>query len=589
MNNEEIAKLLRNVAAALSIKDERKYYFQITAYQKAADYIENTPGKLQDYYKENRLQDVSGIGVSIKGHLEELFKTGKAKQFDWALEGIPGQVFTLMDIPTFGPKKSYRLVTEFNLSGSRNILSDLNKIARKGLIAPLKGFGIKSENDIIRAIKEFKEGKGKTTRMTLPFASEIADGIITYLYKNPHVGNACVLGSLRRRLPTVGDIDIAVASDKPKEVIDHFVSYPYKERIIEKGKETSSMLVSGGKQVDLMVQPAKNFGALLQHFTGSKNHNIALREYALRKEMSLSEHGIKFLNKKVSTNKDLDTEEKFYKILGLAWIPPELRENSGEIELSANNKLPKLISVEDIKGDFHLHSNFSIEPSHDLGKNTIGEMSEKARKLGYSHIGMSEHNPSMSRHTSSEIYELVKKRNEKIGQILSSNKSVRILKLLEIDILPSGMLAVDNKTLDILDFALVSVHSSFSMNATDMTQRIIDGLSHPKAKVLSHPTGRLLNQRPGYEVEWDRLLEYCQKNNKALEINAWPTRLDIYDTIIRQAVNNSIKMIINTDSHAVEQMDNMKYGVDMARRGWAQKDDILNTLDYNKLLEWADK
>ena len=216
-------------------------------------------------------------------------------------------------------------------------------------------------------------------------------------------------------------------------------------------------------------------------------------------------------------------------------------------------------------------------------------MSEKARKLGYSHIGMSEHNPSMSRHTSSEIYELVKKRNEKIGQILSSNKSVRILKLLEIDILPSGMLAVDNKTLDILDFALVSVHSSFSMNATDMTQRIIDGLSHPKAKVLSHPTGRLLNQRPGYEVEWDRLLEYCQKNNKALEINAWPTRLDIYDTIIRQAVNNSIKMIINTDSHAVEQMDNMKYGVDMARRGWAQKDDILNTLDYNKLLEWADK
>jgi len=586
MSNEQISKLLRNIATAYTIKNEKKFRFQIIAYQRAADFIKNSSIGLRDYYKDSKLQDIPGIGTSIKGHLEELFKTGKSKQFNWALKGIPDPVFVLIDIPTFGPKKSYSLVNEFGLSNSKNVIADLEKIAKKGLIAQLKGFGEKSQRDILRAIKEFKEGKGKTSRMVLPLASEISDKIIDYLRKSPYVGRAYVLGSLRRQLPTVGDIDIAVASNNPKKVIDHFISYPYIERMIEKGKETASMLVSGGKQIDLMVQPPQAFGALLQHFTGSKNHNIALREFALKKGMSLSEHGIKYLKNKKSNIQQIDSEEEFYNTLGLAWIPPEIRENTGEIELAAKKALPKLIEIKDIKGDFHIHSSFPIQPSHDLGKNTIGEMASKAISLGYEYVGFSEHNPSVSKHTNSQIYTLISVRNQEIDQIKLRYKSIRVLKILEVDILSSGELAIDDKSLSLLDFAIVSIHSVFSMNKANMTKRVIEGLSHPKAKVLAHPTGRLLNQRPGYELDWEKIFKFCKDNNKALEINAWPSRLDLSDQLIRQCVGNDVKMVINTDSHASYQMDNMKFGVSMARRGWATKSDILNTLDYNEFMKW---
>lgn len=586
MSNLEIAKLLRNVAAAYTIKDERKFHFQIVAYQKAADSIENSPAQLQDYYKVGKLDTVAGIGVSIKGHLEELFTKGKVKYFEWALDGVPPTVFVLMDIPSFGPKKAYRLVEEFGLTNPKTVIRDLKDFAQKGMIAPLKGFGDKSQSDILRAISEFKGGKGKTTRMVLPYASEIADKIIDHLRKCPDVADARVLGSLRRCLPTVGDIDIAVASSNPLSVLDHFVSYPYIERVIEKGKETSSILTSGGRQVDLMVQPIENFGSLLQHFTGSKNHNVALREFSLRQNLSLSEHGIKDLIKKNSRIQHYSSEEKFYQAIGLSWIPPEIRENTGEIELAAKNCLPKLIETREILGDFHIHSSFPIEPSHDLGIDTIGEMAKKAISLGYKFLGFSEHNPSISKHTSEEIYKLIDLRNKNIEQVLSGTKNIRILKLLETDILPTGKLAIDNNALSLLDFTIVSVHSVFSMDKESMTKRVLTGLSHPKAKVLAHPTGRLLNDRPGYELDWPKVLSFCKKYHKALEINAWPTRLDLSDQIVRQAVEQKVKMIINTDSHAVDQMDNMKYGVAIARRGWAQKSDILNTLDYNKFTEW---
>lgn len=586
MSNEQIAKLLRNVAAAYTIKNEKKFRFQIIAYQKAADSIANSSIELADYHKEGGLQNVAGIGASIKGHLEELFATGKVKYFDWALAGIPESVFVLMDIPSFGPKKSYRLVKEFRLVSPKTVISNLKKLAAKGKIASLEGFGEKSQRDILRTLKEFKEGKGKTSRMVLPLASEISNKIIDYLRKSPHVRNAYVLGSLRRQMPTVGDIDIAVASNDPKKVIDHFISYPYIERVIEKGKETASMLVSGGKQIDLMVQPPQAFGALLQHFTGSKNHNIALREFALKKNMSLSEHGIKYLKDRKSSIQQIDSEEKFYKTLGLSWVPPEIRDNTGEIESAAKNELPKLVEIKDIKGDFHIHSNFPIEPSHDLGKNTIGEMVSRAISLGYEYVGFSEHNPSISKHTANKIHSLIEARNRLIDQILSNIKSVRILKLLEIDILPSGKLAVDTKSLNLLDFAIVSIHSVFGMDKETMTQRVIKGLSHPKAKILAHPTGRILNQRPGYDLDWNKILNFCKEKNKALEINAWPSRLDLSDQLIRGCVNNNVKMAINTDSHALDQMDNMKYGISMAKRGWATKSDILNTLRYNELIQW---
>jgi len=584
MSNQEIAKILRNVAAAFTIKNEKKFRFQIIAYQKAADSIGNLTSELKDLYRENKLELLPGIGVSIRSHLIELFKTGRVKHFEWALRGIPKSVFVLLDIPSFGPKKAYKLVKSLGLTNPQKVISELEAKAKKGKIASIPGFGEKSQNDILRAINEYKTGVGKTTRMTLPYAQEIAEKILNYLKKNKYVLKAEPLGSLRRRMPTVGDIDIAVSSNNPREVINYFVSYPYKDRIIEKGTITASILVSGGKQIDLMVQPPESFGSLLQHFTGSKAHNIALREYALKKGFSLSEYGIKNLKtKKLQTYKD---EESFYRSLGLDWIPPELRENTGEIERAQKHNLPHLIELSDIRGDLHIHSSYPIEPSHDMGKASMKEMLEKAIELGYEYLGFSEHNPSISKHNSNEIFEIISKRNKEIEQLNKSIKNIRIIKLLEIDIKPDGELAITKEAMDLLDAAIVSVHSGFSMDKKTMTKRVLKGLTHQKAKILAHPTGRMLNERQGFDLDWNEIFDFCKKHNKALEVNSWPSRLDLPDPIIKMAVENKVKLIINSDSHALWQMDLIRYGVEIARRGWASKNDIVNTLRYNDFYKW---
>jgi len=586
MSNEQIAVLLRNVAAAYSIKDDKKFRFQVLAYQKAADTIAHLNSEIMDYYKSGTLDSLPGIGTSIRSHLEELIKTGKVKRFEWVFEGIPGAIFPLLDIPSFGPKKAYALVKHFKLKNPKTVITDIEKLGIEGKIASLPKFGEKSQSDILRALSEFKEGKGKTTRMVLPYAHEVADKLVYYLKELPEVDKAEPLGSLRRGVATIGDIDIAVASNKPKEVIEHFTSYPYKERVIEKGDISASIMVSGGRQIDLMVQPPDAFGSLLQHFTGSKNHNVHLRELALKKNFSLSERGIKFLKEKNQPIKRYETEEEFYAEIGLQYIEPEMREDTGEIELALANKLPDLVELKDLKGDLHTHSNYPIEPSHDLGLSSVEEMLNEAKKLNYEYLGFSEHNPSVSKHTNREIYEILEKRSEKIEQIKSNNKSVRIFKMLEVDILPSGKLAIDEKSLSLLDAAVVSVHSVFSMDKNKMTQRVLAGLSYSKAKILAHPTGRLLNVRPGYDLDWDKIFEFCKKFDKALEINSWPNRLDLPDTIIRKAVESKVKMVINTDSHRVSQMIMSKYGVMLAKRGWAKKSDILNTLSYNDFSNW---
>ncbi len=587
MSNQQIAKLLRNVAASYTIKDEKKFHFQIVAYQKAADTISNLTEELKDFYLEGRLKSLPGIGNTLKSHLAELFEKGKVSHFQWVLKDIPESVFVLMEIPSFGPKKSYKLVKEFNLNDAKTVIDDLKGVAKAGKITKLEGFGDKSQTDVLRSIKEYKEGKGKTSRMPLPYAFEIAEKIVSYLRKCQDVEKAEALGSLRRRVSTVGDIDIAAAGISPKKIIEYFTNYPFKERIIEKGDISASIMVSGGRQIDLLIQPLESFGSLLQHFTGSKNHNIHLRELALKKGLSLSEYGIKHV--KTGKTEKYSDENKFYNAIGLQWIPPELREDKGEIEASQNNKLPDLVNLSDIRGDLHLHSNYPIEPSHDLGQNDMESMLKKAQDLNYNYLGFSEHNPSISKHTNQKIYEILKIRNEYINQLQSNIKNVRIIKLLETDILPNGNLAIDNNSLDLLDATIVSIHSVFSMNKDEMTKRVINGLSHKKAKILAHPTGRMLNERPGFELDWEKIFEFCKKNNIALEINSCTQRLDLPDNIIKLAVDNNVKMIINSDSHNVEQMTLQKYGIFMARRGWAKKSDILNTLSYNEFSEWLKK
>lgn len=590
MTNIEIARLLRNVAAAYSIEDEKKFRFQIIAYQNAADTIDHNLNELSDLFKENKLGTLPGIGSSIKSHLEELFTHGKVAHFEEILRGIPEAVFPLLDVPGFGPKKAYKLVSKFKLANPKTVISDLEKIAEDGKIADIEGFGEKSQQDILQAIREYSFGKTKASRMVLPYANELANRIVTYLTKSKYVLKAYPLGSLRRKMATIGDIDIAVASDEPRAVLDHFTAYPGKQRLIERGDSTASIVVSSGRQIDLMVQPPEGFGALLQHFTGSKAHNIHLREYALSKGLSLSEYGIRKKGDPDTNLKRFETEEKFYDFIGLEWIAPEMREDTGEIELAIKHSLPILVEQADIKGDFHLHSSYPIEPSHDMGKNSMEAMVEKAISLKYAYLGFSEHNPSISRHSLEQIYDIVRKRSKFIDLLKTKyNKSIHIFSLLEIDILSNGDLAIDRESLEILDGAIVSVHSVFDMDKTEMTNRVLKGLSNPKARILAHPTGRLLNQRSGYELDWDRVFDFCKTNKKALEINSWFLRLDLPDALVREAVKRGVTLVINTDSHAAAQMEFMEYGVSVARRGWAKRNDILNTKTYNQVKEWFER
>lgn len=586
MTNQEIVHLLRNIAASYSIKDEKKYKFQIIAYVKAADAIENSSIELKTLYEQNNLEKIPGIGPTIKGRLEELFETGKVKHFEEVMGDISPAVFPLLDIPSFGPKKAFKLATHFKLTNPKTVISDIKKLAMDNRIAELEGFGDKSQADILQAINEFATGTTKTGRMVLPFAFNLALEVLTHLKKHKDVLEAQPLGSLRRMVSTVGDVDIAVTTHNAKDVIEHFVTFPGKERVIEKGPTTASLLIGGGKHVDLLVLPPEQFGSLLQHFTGSKQHNVALREYSLKKHFSLSERGIK-LQDKNDKLVEFSSEEKFYNYLGLDFIPPELRENQGEIDAALNHTLPKLIEIKDMKGDLHIHSDYPLDSSHDYGNASMEDMLKIAIKKNYEYFGFSEHNPSVSNHSKHEVSEILKKRLDKIEQLRDTyKKSIRIINLLEVDILASGELALDDKSLDLIDGAIVSIHSSFNTETNKMTERILKGLSHPKARILAHPTGRLLNSRNGYSVNWDKLFAFCTENSKALEINAWPERLDLPDSLVKEAKDKGVKFSIDTDSHAIAHMENMFYGVSVARRGWCESSDIVNSWSYEKFIKW---
>ncbi len=584
MSNREVAKILRNVAAAFSIKDEKKYIFQLLAYQKAADTIGHLPTELKDLL--NSGEKIPGIGTSIREHLMELYEKGHSKHFDDILSQVPASVFPLLDVVSLGPKKAFKLVTALKLNDPKTVFEDLKKAATDGRIAELETFGEKSQSDILRALGEFSEGKGKTTRMPLPYAFDLAKKVEEYLRRDPHAKHVSPLGSLRRMRDTIGDVDFAVATTNPTATIEHFTKYPGVERVIERGTASSSMLVTGGKQIDLIAQTPESFGSLLQHFTGSKYHNVALREYALKHGWSLSEKGIKLLKEKGQPMKTFETEEEFYEFLGLQTPPPEIRENKGEIDLALSKALPTLVELKDIKGDLHIHSSYPIEPSHDLGKNTMEQMLAKARSLGYEYLAFSEHNPNLSKHTKDQIYSIMARRKDKIDQLHSSNKNIRVLNMLELDILPSGDLALDDKALEYIDGAIVSIHSVFKTPKNEMTERVLKGLSHPKARILAHPSGRLINQRDGYELDYDKVFDFTVRNNKAIEINAWPTRLDLVDSLVYEARQQGVKFSIDTDAHATYQMDNMFYGVSVARRGWCQPKDVLNAFSYKKLHDW---
>lgn len=567
MNNLQIAEILRQVASSYQFKDEKKYKFQIIAYNRAADSVEHATSELKDLWDDGKLDDVPSIGVSISKHLDELFRTGKSKHFDEVRSGIPEVAFKLMILPKVGLKTAMKMISEL------------------------------SKEELQQKLAEAESMANKNKRTLLPYAQNIASEVMEWIKKSEYLEKVDVLGSLRRRTATVGDIDILACAvdDKSQrlnaKLIKHFTNYPKTQKIIEAGEHTASILLPNNIQVDLLVMESERYGSALQHFTGSKFHNIALREHAKKLGYSLNEYGAQDI---VHTKKErlkFDTEEKFYSFLKLKYIEPELREDTGEIEAAKSNNLPELIKLNDIKGDLQIHSNFNIKTSHDLGISTDQEIIDKAISLNYEYIAFTEHNPSKSGHSPSQIIDLLKMKKEHIEQLSysrensSENGVPKVFNSLEIDINKDGSLSVPDAGLELLDFSLVSIHTVFDLGRKEMTDRVLKALSHPKVKIFAHPTARKLNDREGIELDWEQIFNFCLENNKWIEINADPMRLDLPDVLVRDAVKLGVKLTLGTDTHEVGMMDNMKYGVDVARRGWAEKKDIINTRSLKEFEE----
>ncbi|OGK30165.1 hypothetical protein A3F32_00060 [Candidatus Roizmanbacteria bacterium RIFCSPHIGHO2_12_FULL_42_10] len=579
--NKDIVILLKSVAAAYTLTGVNQ--FRIIAYQKAADAVEHLTQEIYDVWQNGHLDEIPGLGPIIRQHLDEYFTNPVGSYLEKQTQKIPAPVYKLMQSPGIGPKRAFRIVQEFKLDNPKTIFEDVKSLAAKNKIVELEGFGEKSQKEILKAINLYEERGQKEERMVLPVAGQMAEDIIMYMKQLPEVSEIQPLGSLRRKAPTIGDIDlVAVVEQRNAEkVINHFTAYSRAISVQGKGDVKASIMVTGGKRIDLDIIPRKRYGSMLQYFTGNKLHNIKLREYALRKGYSLNEFGIK----EVKTGKmhTFETEEAFYEFLHVDWIPPEIREGGEEIKLALQHALPNLVEPKDMKGEFHVHSDFDIVPSHDIGMDSIEKMAKKAEELGYIYLALSEHNPAMSRVDESQAVDLIRRKAEAVAKIKTP---VKLLNSLEIDIQPNGDLALAEDAFKYLDIAIVSIHSSFKMSRDDMTKRILKALAHPGVKILGHPTGRQIGKREEIEADWQTVFDFAKKHHIALEINAWHERLDLPEGLVRRAIQNGNKLVINTDAHAASQMDGLLYGVYVARRGWAEKSDIINTQPLDRVMSW---
>ncbi len=554
-SNKQISELLRNVAAVYQIKDKNQ--FQIRAYDLVADSIEHSPSDVKTLWEEGQLDLVPGLGDKIRGYLDELFREGKVQHFEEIFHGIPKSMFELLNIPGVGPKTAFKLA-QTNVKSTQ----DLEDKIKDGSLVK-KDFSEKILQKILQGIGEYKR---KSDRILLPVAQNSAQEIIAYLQDFSKVKRADTLGSLRRMVATVGDIDLSVASEDPEATVKHFCNYSGVERVIESGERTATVLLKIGLRVDLRVQPTESYGNLLQHLTGSKNHNIKLRSLARDKGLTMSEYGITDL--KTEKIHKFESEEKVYDLLGLSYIQPELREDTGEVEAALEDKLPKLIELEDIKGDLHTHTFWTD------GKNSVSEMSQKAIELKREYIALTDHSyPTLQ-------YD---KRIDQIEQYNYSQSKIRVLKGLEVNINVDATLQIPNEVLAKHELIWVSIHTSFRQSEEEMTERIIKALQNKFVTGLAHPTGRLLLEREGIEADWGKIFKFASDNGKIIEINSFPNRTDLPDLLIREARKYKVKFSINTDSHHVDHLSLMKYGIANARRGWVEKKEVINTLPYAKL------
>jgi DNA polymerase (family 10) len=579
MRNEELAQIFYELANYLEMDEVA---FKPYAYKKAAAVLESLEEDVTGIYKRGglrALEKIPGVGKSIAEKIEEFLKTGKIGYYEAFKKRLPLDLEEIISVEGMGPKKAKVLYQKL---GVRN-LKTLEKAARVHKIASLFGFGGKTEKNILEGIEFLKRSKGRfLLGDILPRVKEILDEL-----KNiKEVEQISSAGSVRRMKETIGDVDIlatvkesASARASTAEIMNFFVNLPGVVKVWGKGPTKSSVRMRQGFDADLRVVQKKSYGSALQYFTGSKEHNIVTRRIAISKDLKLSEYGL-FRGKKMIAGWH---EKDIYKALGLSWMEPELRENQGEIEAALKGKLPKIIGYKDIKGDLHCHS------SWDGGANSIEAMAKTAAEMGYEYLGISDHTKFLRIEHGLDEKKLGRQRKEidRLNEKLKKKKlKFRILQGAETNILNDGSIDIKDEALKKLDYAIAGIHSSFKMEKEAMTERIIRAIKNPYIKIISHPTGRILKRRDEYLCDFDKILRAAKEYKVTLEINSYPERLDLSDQNIRRAKEAGVKMVINTDAHHKDQLRFVELGISQARRGWAEKKDIINTQSLGKLVKF---
>lgn len=568
MNNNEIARIFAEIGLMLEIKGEN--VFKVRTYERLADLILSLPEPLAAIRARGELRQLQGVGNSTALKLEQLLDTGTLEYYQNLRQEFPPTIFDFLKIPGVGPK-TVKLLMEAGIT----TVEQLEHAAQEGQLRTLRGLGEKSEQDILRGIAHIRSfGQ----RATLGEAADLAEAIMDYLRSAASVAQMEAAGSLRRAKESVGDIDILVTSDRPAEVMECFLSMDLVSDVVAHGPTKSTVMTHQGMQADIRVVPPESFGAALQYFTGSKEHNIKLRDLALRKQIKLNEYGAFRVTAKGEKRLGGATEEEMYAAVGLPWIPPELREDQGEIEAAREGKLPALIELSEIRGDLQMHSTWSD------GHHTVEEMARAAQTLGYAYLAITDHSPSQTIANGVPVGRLAK-RAQTIAAARKAVPGITILNGTEVDIKRDGRLDYPDAVLARFDFVVASLHSGWKMTEEAMTERIIKALENPWVDALGHPTGRIIGKREPYAVDMDAVLRAAAKHGVAVEINAYPDRLDLKDVHARHAKSLGVKLLINTDAHAAEHLPLIRFGLATARRAWLEKGDVLNTLTAKELVK----
>lgn len=560
MKNQEVARLLYTMADLFEMQD---VHWKPAALRKAARSIESLSQDVEDIYKQSGVKGllaIDGVGEGITHKIVDYLTTGKMHELERLKKTMPKDLPELIHIQGLGPKKVRKLYKALKIDS----VDKLEKAARAGKIRDLETFGEKSEQDILLGVKLFRQGQ---ERQLLGKILPLADDIVKKLRSLKEVQKADVGGSLRRRKETVRDIDLLVVSRFPKKVMDFFTKLPEVKTALAKGETKSSVVLQAGINADLRVVKEKSYGAALNYFTGSKDHNVRLRQLAIKKGYKLFEYGLFDHKEKYICGKN---EEDVYRKLGMDYIEPEMRENTGEIELAMQHKLPSLLPYGAIKGDLHMHTTWTD------GIHSTEDMVKAAIQMKYAYIAITDHSKSTTVANGLDEKQLVK-RLEEIEKLQKRYPQIRIFKGAEVDILKRGALDFKNETLKKLDVVIVAVHSLFKMKKQEMTARVIKALENPYTTILAHPTGRLINQREPYEIDFEKVFSTAKERGVALEINAHPQRLDLNDVLIRKAKMHNASFLINTDAHATNELAYIDYGVAQARRGWLEKGSVINT------------